>query len=181
MKRTSAILLLSFLILASVFCARSGAQEGGTTPNLGLQYPSRNQGLDETVTNDINIINNQFAPNFQVITSSTWTSPCVIPSVPTGDQAWTTPAFCGDLVVLGNNVTFYFPPSPLNGEVYSLSIGQPNTGGPYSVSWGSPISWVNDGTGTISMTPGVFSNFTCVYGSSSSAWSCQRHYNYNPS
>ena len=127
-----------FRLLCSI--RRSG---GGNDSERGSDITWPNQGLTQTLTNDLNIIDNQFA---QILSKS---SPglymdlsSIIPFSPELQIAFPTPVLLPYIMVLGSNVTIYFPPSS-NGEVYSLSCNWEQSGidGPFTVSWGTPITW----------------------------------------
>lgn len=157
MKRISTILLLSFLILASVFCARSGAQEGGTTPNVGLTLPGRNQGLTQTLTYDLQLIDLLFSYSVPITWASTMT-------------VWTSSS--NNYVPLAGNCTIAFPSSPFAAGPSLLYIGQSGIDGPFTVSWGTPITWI--GSSTIPSAAGALSKIICNY-NSNSGWTCQQH------
>jgi hypothetical protein len=160
MKR-AVIVSLMFLLLASVCSAQSFAQApngGYITPNLGLPLPSPNQGLYETLTQALMMLD-------QVASLPPWGT---LPYAPTM-TLWTTCAW--NYIVLAGNVTISFTPTPFSGQSYSLMISQPATGGPYTVTWRTPITWTQ-GSGNISSTPNVS---TCIFCSwtSTGGWSCQ--------
>jgi hypothetical protein len=127
---------------------------GGLTPNLNLILFTHAIGLAEQLTLNLEALDSMFSedtlPYAAAITAF-------------------VNAVTEDLTLAGDP-TIGLTPNPIPGVPYRLWIIQPAAGGPFTVTWGTAISWAGGVAPVLTVTPGKKNLLTFYYINATLGW-----------
>ena len=129
-----------------------------STPNLGLPYMAYNVGEFEEIDRVLDIIDGLFGEE-------------AIPY--SAEMTAFLTATTADVTLGGGNGSITFTSKPVPGLAYKLWVIQPAAGGPFTVTWGSPITWAGGAAPVLSTVAGKKNLIRCQYINSTLGWHCE--------